>query len=152
MLMISDAPLINVTEADFPENYVDHQHPEDYTVRSAPISHDFVYIRKHGHSRILLRCAVADGAGKFVSMTFLCNTGAPGNIYLSRKAMSMLTRRIHRADLDVPYMNILGTKHIVSELASPYDNVNILGLGALLRLGLVLSNEFVGITNLHGPL
>lgn len=44
-----------LTDADFPDNYVQKAHPDDYKIVAAPLAAQYTYFQKSHHNRLLLR-------------------------------------------------------------------------------------------------
>lgn len=100
--------------------------------------------REGRHARLLLRVSLQLDRNRFMSMTFVCDTGATKHILLGSKALQVLRDEPilkHDSDLDQKYMVIFGRKAPVDPTPEKHDPANIIGLRMLLRLGLVLYNS-----------
>lgn len=128
-------------DEDFPNNYVHMAHPEDYK-ETGFFSPCFIYHTRFGrHDRLIARVAWKAPDGKFVPMSFVCDTGAPSHVYLSQEAMNVLDNKklLLKDERDTPYVRM----HIneddtfpatVEETPSVHKHANILGLKSLKRL------------------
>lgn len=76
-------------DADFPDNYVNMQHPEDYKVVSKPFVEYIPHFSGH-NNRLIVRVCWEKSNTEFVPMSFVCDTGAPMGLYLSTKATNLL--------------------------------------------------------------
>ena len=77
--------------ADFPDHYVDMQHPDDYSAVDQPFVEYITNSYAH-HYRLIVRICWKLGEQKYLPMSFVCDTGAPTALYLSDKAYRMLSR------------------------------------------------------------
>lgn len=130
---------------DFPPNYVNFAHPQDYHVSSQPIEPEHIFSHRQGtHNRLLWRVSWDIGDGKFMPMTFMLDTGAPKQLYLSQPALSKLEEigllKIDE-DTDACWVQLFGRKCGVERTPHGRDPANIIGLRMLLRLGLQLSES-----------
>lgn len=64
-------------EADFPANYVHMAHPDDYKSMDTPLPITCLLHRKIGHWRLILRVSFRLMNGKYLPMSFVCDTCAP---------------------------------------------------------------------------
>ena len=125
--------------ADFPQEYVNMQHPDDYSLQDSPIVPSFVVNQRQGHARLIFRISWQTGS-KFMPMSFIVDTGAVHPVYFGNVGMRLM--EAHRLLL----LDDLGTDVVklrdcsVQYKATPkcYDPANIIGLRFLLRFGLVL--------------
>jgi len=72
-------------DSDFPEHFKEMTHPDDYKEIPYPLPLQTIFHRKAYHSRLILRISWKVGEGRFVPMSFVCDTGAPGFFYLCEK-------------------------------------------------------------------
>lgn len=142
-----DWMLLLLHDEDFPNEYVHMAHPDDY--KEVPeFAPQFTYHTRYGrHDRLIARVAWKL-KNSVVPMSFVCDTGAPSHVYLSKEAMNVLDRtgRLLKDDRDTPYveMHIGGGKKFpatVEETPSVHKRANILGLKSLRRLCLSLKGE-----------
>lgn len=77
--------------ADFPDHYVDMQHPDDYSTVDRPFVEYITNSYAH-HYRLIVRVCRKLGEREYLPMSFVCDTGAPTALYLSDKAYRMLSR------------------------------------------------------------
>jgi len=140
--MIDDNDLVEdellLHNYDFPSGYQSMAHLDDYMVIPRPIDLDMIFHRKSHHNRLLLRVSWKLGEDNFVSMTFVCDTGAPMFFYLGEKGRVALASRVNLDDLQNEYVEIDGRKALISETPSKHRPANIIGLLMLSRLGLRL--------------
>ena len=81
-----------LTEKDFPVNFVNMQHPEDYSLQSTPIVKELIYHHRKGlHTRLILRVSIKLAEGIFTPISFVLDTGAP-KVYTSSIAENILTK------------------------------------------------------------
>lgn len=124
--------------ADFPGNYVDMQHPNDYKV----ISKHFVEYIPHfsGHNnRLIVRVCWRKSDKEFIPMSLFCDTGAPMGLYLSTKAISLLRsiERIVEDETGNEYVEIFGIGKASIEPTPPgHAPANIIGLRVIMKLEL----------------
>ncbi len=139
-------------DADFPDHYVNMQHPCDYS----PVSSPFVeYIPHfHGrHRRLIVRVCWQVNETQYVPMSFVCDTGAPMGLYLSEVSHAVLIcyGRIKEDEIGNEYTYVEGAGKVSVEL-SPHGHApaNIMGLELLTKLGLrLLHNHAFSLINIH---
>ena len=132
--------------SDFPKEYVEMAHPDDYKefseFKPQFIVHDDLFSHK-----FLARVAWKTSEGTVVPMTFVCDTGLPEHIYLSRKAIDVLSSKglFVKNELEglAPFLRMHRNKTSVFTAAprwTPHPiytemgNANILGAKALSQL------------------
>ncbi|PRP79047.1 hypothetical protein PROFUN_13125 [Planoprotostelium fungivorum] len=121
-----------LTEEDYPNNYVQMHHPDDYKMVDSPITPEKVLVRRGvAHTRLILR--------KYTSVSFVCDTGAPGYLYLSKKAKDAIKSRIKEDEVGSLYIQVGGKKFLVHDSPAQHNSSNIVGLRALKIWGLDLS-------------
>jgi hypothetical protein len=129
-------------DSDFPENYVRMAHPEDYKPTEAPLPVTCLLHQKIGHWRLILRVSFRLTDGKYLPMSFVCDTGAPYDFYFSDRAIQDLTTggRLKEDDIGNAYLdNVVGRKAAVRETPYTHKPANILGLKMMLKLGIKLT-------------
>jgi hypothetical protein len=130
-------------DADFPDNYINMQHPDDYSVLKQPFIEYITNTYAH-HYRLIIRACWKLSEDEYMPMSFVCDTGAPTALYLSEKAYKILSkhRRVLEDDAGNVYANICGTGPAAVEPTPPgHAPANIIGLKLLLRLGLDLDPD-----------
>ena len=134
-----------LTHYDFPYNYINFAHPQDYVISKEPIQKEMIYHHSDGrHTRLLLRVSLQLDRNRFMPMTFVCDTGATRHFLFGTKAVQVLKGEHilkHDPDLDQTYLVVFGRKAPVDPTPEKHNPANILGLRMLLRLGLVLINS-----------
>lgn len=126
-------------DADFPGNYVDMQHPEDYELVDGALAEYIPHFSGH-HNRLIIRICWKVG-NKYMPMSFVCDTGAPMGLYLSEKASNLLRRhgRVIEDETGNEYAEIPGVGKAAVEPTPPgHAPANIMGLRLLVKLGLSL--------------
>lgn len=130
---------------DFPSNYVNFAHPDDYKVTAEPIIKEFICHHELGrHYRLHFRVSYKMAANRFFSLSFVLDTGAPKFFYFSDAAIKLLQEhnliQINETD-GVSYVEIFGKKVPFEETPDSHRPANIMGLRMLLRLKLQLSES-----------
>jgi len=87
-MLNDDEEDISLMFKDYPDNYVDKCHPEDYITSDSAIKELFFHVKK-GHNRLLLRISIKIDKKTYVPITFICDTGACTSVYFSKKSMDM---------------------------------------------------------------
>lgn len=117
-----------LTDEDFPRNYINKQHPDDYKLSNAPIEKELVFHQHKGrHPRLLLRCSIKLAEDVFCPMTFVLDTGAP-KVYLSAFAKPILAAyNLQAVDKDVgfEYVTLLGRKFVMEDTPEGHAPANI---------------------------
>jgi hypothetical protein len=132
-------------DADFPDNYVHMAHPDDYKPMDAPLPITCLLHQTNGggHCRLIFRVSFRLTDGTYLPMSFVFNTGAPCDFYLSDRAMHELTKggRLKEDDIGNTYLdNIVGgRKAAVRETPYTHKPANILSLKMMLKLGVNLT-------------
>jgi hypothetical protein len=148
MLMMDDNKIVEdellLHDSDFPNNYVNMAHTDDYRIKSEFINKELIFHRKMHHNRILLRISWQIDNDKYLPMTFVLDTGAPMYFYLSNKAIKSLSSRILEDELQTSYVIIkcdnVTKKASIQETPLNHQPANIIGLLMLEKLGLSLLN------------
>ena len=127
--------------ADFPQEYINMQHPEDYTIQDSPIKPTYVVTQRRGHARLIFRVSWKVGIGKFMPMSFIVDTGAIQPIYFGSRSLKLMERhgRLLLDDLqnDVVLLEGLGGRKVHYESTPKnYEPTNLIGLRFLLQFGL----------------
>ena len=101
-------------------------------------------IGSHKHLMVEVPWKTPDG---FIPMTFICNTCAPGGLYLCQQAMRLVRDYLTWEDdwptimvvcKDEPLkMGVQSTPHL-------HEPVNFIGLNGLMRLGMKLDGRSIG--------
>ena len=132
---------IMLCNADFPNEYVNMQHPDDYVIQDTPITPSFVVNQRQGHARLIFRISWKTGS-KFMPMSFIVDTGAVQPIYFGSVGMRMMEahRLLLLDELGNDVVRLSGGECNVHYTATPrdYNPANIIGLRFLLRFGLIV--------------
>jgi len=144
MALLLESPEITANEElllcdeDFPENYVNFAHPQDYKVQNEPIQPEHIYNHRHGrHNRLILRIAWQVASDKYLPMSFVLDTGAPKQLYLCEAATKLLEEFgviKWNTDLEVSYVELFGRKVTVERTPQCHDPANLIGLRLLMKL------------------
>ena len=136
---------------DFPENYVNMAHPNDGKITSTPITPEFIRNTRRGCYRMLVRISLRLRDDRFVSYTFVCDTGAPMHFYLSEKALTVLEAagRVESDEFGSFFIIIAGRKAAVRVTPHTHQPGNLMGMLMLERLGLQMDE---GSFNFAHPL
>ena len=132
-----------LSNADFPDDYVNMQHPDDYNSVSKPFVQYIPHYAGH-HNRLIARICWEIGDKKYIPMSFVCDTGAPMGFYLSDKAQHILRScgRITEDETGNEYVQLkdLG---IASVQSTPpgHAPANIIGLRLLIKLVFQLKKD-----------
>ena len=142
--MISEEDDGLLCDADFPQEYVNMQHPEDYTMQQFPITPSYIVNQRQGHSRLIFRISWKVGK-RYMPMSFIVATGAVQPIYFGSVAMRLMETHglllLDDLQSDVVKLHLSdGTSCKVQYKKSPsqYDPANIIGLRFLTRFGLMI--------------
>ena len=128
---------------DYPEYYIDRQHPDDYKAISSPLPPEFIF---HEYVRLIIRISFKVGA-EYVPMSFMLDTAAPYEFYFSEKACNTLENVLidyrNGSMLQIP-VNFGGCARKpelfpVSFTPKSKQPGNFIGLNGLMRLGLKLN-------------
>lgn len=141
MMVFEDEPVTPVfqelllREEDFPANYSNFAHPQDYEITDEPIPAQHIYHEFRGrHSRLHLRCSIKLSDDEFLSASFVLDTGAP-KVFLCDHLLHILTARgicERDPDLGVSFITIFGRKYRFERTPEGHHPANIIGLKTLL--------------------
>lgn len=135
-------------DEDFPNNYINMAHPDDYK-ETNNFSPEYICHSYHGrHNRLIARVAWKISNNNLIPMSFVCDTGAPSHMYLSKYAYDTLEKhnRILTDDRGNQYVKIHLNKTTtfnanIEETPHIHKNANIIGLKALKKLHLALKDD-----------
>ena len=130
---------------DFPLDFKQGRHPDDYTTTVAPMErkHIFHHIRGR-HNRLWTRMSWKLIDGAFMPISFLLDTGAPKHMYLSKEALDVLERHgmvYVDEDMDLQYVKMFGRRIPVDPTPEMHQPANLIGLKLLKRFGLRLFDD-----------
>jgi len=142
MLHCEDEHILMLGEKDFPANYVDFIHPDDYKILAEP-TFEKIFHRRKFHNRLLIRISfkVDD---RYIPITFIIDTGFPMFFYLCPKAKEIFETRIEMDEFQTEFIKLPdGKRFTVDETPHIHHNVNIIGLMALNYFGFsLIDGEF----------
>ena len=136
--------ILKISTADFPSNYVNFIHPEDYKLYNSPFMEMFFH-KKRFHNRIFIRLCFKLDIETYLPLTFIIDTGCPMYLYLCTKSKDILKHIINSDEFGTEYISLPnGKKFTVDETPLVHENVNIIGLMAMDYLGFsILNGEFI---------
>jgi hypothetical protein len=136
-----DTSKILLQQSDFPDYYINMIHPNDYLPTTNTII-EKIFHKKKNHNLLLLRMSFKIYEKYYIPMTFVCDTGAPGFIYLSKKGKKLIEKKILTDELDNEYIVIGDNKKIlISDSPNNHSECNIIGLRLLQYFELKLTSE-----------
>ncbi len=135
---------------DFPENFINMKHPDDYILVPKPIDPEYILHKRDG-MRLFLRISWKTSKG-FLPMTFLLVTGNPRPISFCEEGMEAMTnnglRHTHHVEgREEACVHIHHHERSEEDFfpavmhLSQEKSVNIIGLSVLMKLGLHLNSE-----------
>jgi hypothetical protein len=130
-------------DADFPDNFENMQHPDDYKPVSTPFIEYIPHFSGH-HNRLIVRLCWRTTKQKYIPMSFVCDTGAPMGLYLSEKALYILKHcgRVVEDETGNEYTTIHNVGRAAVEQTPPgHAPANLIGLRVLVKLGLSLNRD-----------
>jgi hypothetical protein len=129
-------------DADFPSNYINMAHPDDYKAIGNPFATYISHFSGH-NNRLILRACWKTSDNRYIPMSFVCDTGAPMGFYLSTVSTNILKRynRILEDETGNEYVVVNGGKAAVEPTPSGHAPANIIGLRVLTKLELYLRND-----------
>lgn len=142
MSSFKETEQIVLCDEDFPLGYQNGKHPDDYVETDQPIAPQFIFHHVLGKfNRLWWRVSVQLKNGKYASMSFLMDTGAPKHLYLCDEALQVFKsndRLRVEEDMDVAYTYLFGRKCSLEPTPGVHKEANIVGLKLLKRFGLEL--------------
>ena len=131
---------------DFPANFVDMAHPQDYVALDSPLPHEFIYHQSpFGQNfRLILRISwkINDN---YIPMSFVCDTSAPCSFYMSARSFEVLEEGSStelnidgNPCVDIQYDDLTNRTLIAGVRYTPnaFQPANLIGLSLLSKLGL----------------
>ena len=129
---------------DFPSNFVDMAHPQDYVPLDSPLPPEFIYHRFGENSRLILRVSwkIND---KYIPMSFVCDTSAPCSFYMSARSFEVLEEggrtklnAFGNPCVDIQYEGWNNSTLVAEVRYTPnaFQPANLIGLSLLSKLGL----------------
>lgn len=147
-LMIADETIL-LQKADFPDYFIDKQHPDDFRPIRHPIR-EFIFHRRTDHNRLFLRICFKFSSTSYIPFTFVLDTGAPSQIYINDITRRLIKPRIDiDSETDIEFIKIAGKKMVVKSSPDHHPDTNIIGLMGLCHFGFQFSeNEDFTFLNL----
>ena len=110
---VEDHGTVLLVDADFPENFKNMAHVDDYKLLEAPLVPEFIYHQRTGHSRLILRISFFVGHKKYLPMSFIIDTGNPIGFVFSPTAHKLLGHynRLKGDEVNTEYVNVLEGLH-----------------------------------------
>lgn len=127
-------------EADFPDYFIDKHHPDDYKSVRSPYD-ELIYHKMTDHNRIILRICFKITSNMYIPVTFVCDTGAPGHIYVNILTRRLIKSRINIDEMDNQFLEVGEKEDKMVLRPSHHSDVNILGLLALTKFGLTFNED-----------
>ena len=146
-LMITDDETILLQEADFPDNFIDKHHPDDFKPSKTAIT-EYYFHRLPLHNRLILRISIKISDNIYIPFTFICDTGAPSSLYINSLTRRLIGRRILEDIGGNQFININGRPLTVYPSPANHPDTNIIGLMALAYFGLIVQEfqfEFLNL-------
>ena len=135
-------------KTDFPDNFVDMHHPDDYMPLRDPIS-ELIFHRRTDHSRLFLRICIKITDTNYIPITFVLDTGAPSQLYINDLTRRLIRDRIkYNSDTGIDFLKINKKTFIVKPSPEHHPDVNIIGLLGLSNFEFYLSGGEFGFHNL----
>ncbi len=137
---------------DFPDNFVNRQHPEDYILVPEPIVPEYILHTSilHGSIRLFVRISWKTPRG-FLPMTFMVDTTNPYFILFCPEGMMAIInndRRHSKDHSDLGFVQVhhgrSGEEEVFFNARMDYSqvkSVNIIGLRGLMKLGLHVDSK-----------
>jgi len=142
-----DIPFIFLKKADFPDYYINFLHPNDHEIMNNPILAETIFHRKKNHNRLLLRISIKV-CESYIPATFICDTGAPSDIYLSAELYQIIKSRFVHDIYQNEFLKIGNDHAVVGNTPDNHPNINIIGLRFLDKFGLIVRDGMFGFDNI----
>ena len=134
-------------DIDFPRDYVNMQHPEDYQIQDKPIIPTCVVVQRQDHARLIFRISWKVGS-KFMPMSFMVDTAAVQPVYFSKVALALMEAHsllvvddggndvveLHKPDGSVKKVHYEATPE-------DYQPANLIGLKFIIQFGLLVEGD-----------
>ena len=131
---------------DFPDNFVNRQHPEDYILVPQPIVPEYIL---HASRRLFLRISWKTPKG-FLPMTFMVDTTNPTSISFCPEGMMAIINNDLRHSEEISGLGFVQVNHgrsgeeVFFHARMDYSqvkSVNVIGLRGLMKLGLHVDSK-----------
>ncbi|PNH02249.1 hypothetical protein TSOC_011774 [Tetrabaena socialis] len=145
MSSLTEGEQVVLCARDFPLDFSNGHHPNDYTETDTPIAPECIFHHIRGKfNRLWWRASWKLCDGKFTTMSFLLDTGAPKHLYLCSQALNILEeagQMVEDGDMDLLYTRLFGRKCPVEPTPCAHQPANIIGMKLLKRFGLTLYEQ-----------
>ena len=139
-MMINDETII-LQKSDFPDFFVNKQHPDDFKIIRQPFT-EFIFHRKTDHNRLILRICFKMTNNVYIPFTFILDTGALSQLYINDITRRLIKKRIEiDKETDIKYVRICGKRMTVKQSPDNHPDTNILGLMALFHFGFQFTED-----------
>lgn len=147
-LMIIDDETDFLQGADFPDNFIDKHHPDDFKPSNTIIK-EFYFHRLPLHNRLILRISFKLKNNTYIPFTFICDSSSPSHIYINSITRRLIKERIYEDDIGNQIINISSGKRMsIKPSPSNHSDTNIIGLMGLAYFGLVIQEYSFEFLNL----
>lgn len=137
-----------LTDFDYPDNYVNNAHPDDYIITDRPVKSTYLYHNKPHYNRLLHRISFKISDNEYSSISFICDTGCPHFMLLTKQAKHLLKSRILiDSEMQNEYIIINNRKVPIVDSLHQHGNSNVIGLPLLSRLGIMLTENSFSYIN-----
>ena len=154
---VQKEPITLLSTDDFPKEFVNFTHPNDYSLRRTPLPPEFIYHRSGKSNRLILRISWRSGES-YIPMSFVVDTGCTAGFELSEKAHFILKQhKLLRKGEDFEYAYVhFGSSEtgapqtcqkFKSKVVLASENItpaNVIGLRTLTRTGLMIHDKDAG--------
>lgn len=147
-----------LTDADFPEYFVNWAHPEDYILVENPFKPEYIYpnMRNKESTKLLLMraCFELPESKKFLPMTFVLHSGAPNSLYLSEQARSIFGKEglLEVNSSMMHHIKVFGQKCEVEPFPYKDRGANLIGNPLLAAMGMQMTMVLAGFNLSTMPL
>ena len=138
---------VTLQVADFPDYFINQHHPDDYKMASKPIC-ELIYHQLIDHNRLILRISFKIAEDIFFPVTFICDTSAPGFIYINSITRRLLSGRIQQDMLENNFIKVSDKFFQIKPSPSNHADTNILGLRMLSHLGISIDYDTFSFSRL----
>lgn len=124
--------------------FINIHHSNGLKPVSFPIQ-ELIYHKQPFYNRMFLKILIKILSNVFIPLTFICDTGVSMFIYLTELLKRLISGRIKMCK--TKYILVNYRKMIVSISSPLYSDTNVLGLRALSRFSLHLTDNYFEFNN-----